>query len=69
MAFLPEFKLGTSPVQVLNVTAKLACSVRGVSLLHSLQGTDLALFKCDFTIRETLPDFQPPYGREITVVT
>jgi hypothetical protein len=41
MAYLPQFELGTFPVQVLHVTAKLACSVRGVSLLHSLQGTDL----------------------------
>jgi len=69
MASLPDFELGTSPVQVLNVTAMLTCSARGVSLLHSLQGTALALFKCDFTIRETLPDFRQPYGREITVVT
>ena len=69
MASLPEFEPGTSPVQVLNVTAMLTCSARGVSLLHSLQGTALALFKRDFTIRETLPDLWPPYGREITVVT
>jgi len=44
MASLPEFELGTSPVQVLKITAMLTCSAHGVSLLHSLQGTTLALF-------------------------